>query len=154
MVECGPRVLESCAPLVWGRRLAVNARHLILYDGDCGLCLRSVWFVARFDPGGVFTFAPLGGVTATAALAHVPADEVTETLVLCEGRRVFGRSTAFVRIVRRLSFPANLLAVVVIVPRPLRDAVYALVAGHRRPMFGRADACPPRPREWRERFLP
>lgn len=126
-------------------------RSLVLYDGDCRLCRGAVSFIARRDPRGRFRcetlqaraveLAPLaagpGGdalrdLTATAAAA----DGRPGTLVLIEGGRAFVRSTAALRIARRLRFPWNLLTIGLLVPRPLRDAVYDMVARRRRREVG------------------
>lgn len=127
---------------------------LIFFDAECGLCLTSIRFVARYDAAGVFRFAPLNGETARSAIGSDRVAALGDTVLLVEGGQVFERSTAFVRIVRRLDFPANLLAVVGIVPSAWRDAAYGLVARHRRRIARGAEACPIMPAAWRERFLP
>lgn len=118
---------------------------LVLYDDACGLCQASVRFIARRAPQGRFRFAPLqppvteamlraSGAMAGAARqgADAAAGDRPRTLVLVEGGRLYTRSTAALRIARRLRFPWNALAIGLLVPRRLRDAVYDLVARHRR----------------------
>jgi predicted DCC family thiol-disulfide oxidoreductase YuxK len=85
--------------------------------------------------------------------AGVSADARPATIVLIEGGRAYARSTAALRIARRLRFPWNALAAGLIVPRPIRDAVYDWVARHRYGWFGRTDVCELPPPEWRDRFL-
>jgi predicted DCC family thiol-disulfide oxidoreductase YuxK len=66
---------------------------------------------------------------------------------------VYRRSTAVLRIARGLGFPWNLATVFLIVPRPIRDAVYRWVARNRYRWFGKKDTCRlPSPEE-RARFL-
>ena len=48
---------------------------------------------------------------------------------------------AALRIARRLAGPWRLLGALVLVPRPLRDLAYGVVARWRHRLFGRADAC-------------
>ena len=47
--------------------------HLVLYDGTCGLCSRTVLFLVRRDRAGVFRFASLQGEAGRAALARAGA---------------------------------------------------------------------------------
>ena len=144
-----------------------DTRHsIVLYDGVCRLCQGSVRFIAERDPQGHFRFASLqsrvseamlhgAGVTDEAILcrAGVTGDGQPATIVLIEGGRAYTRSTAALRIARRLRFPWNALAAGLIVPRPIRDAVYGWVARRRYGWFGRTDVCDLPPPEWRDRFL-
>jgi predicted DCC family thiol-disulfide oxidoreductase YuxK len=70
----------------------------------------------------------------------LPVDSF-ESFVLCEGSQVYLRSTAYIRIAKRLRFPWKLAAAIWIVPRPLRDRLYDLIARHRYRWFGRREHC-------------
>ena len=133
------------------------APELLFYDGDCGLCHRSVRFVAAADRAGRFRFAPLGGETFRAL---VPADArapLPDSIVV---RRADGallaRSEATLHVLRRLGGRWRALAAALaLVPRGLRDAGYDFVARRRARWFARpADACPIVPPHLRARFAP
>ncbi|MGE3843827.1 MAG: thiol-disulfide oxidoreductase DCC family protein [Vicinamibacterales bacterium] len=127
---------------------------LVLFDGDCGLCVRSIRFIVRYDGAARFTFAPIGGKTARVVLGDPLIPPAIETVVLVEeDGRTFTRSDAAIRILRRLSFPARLLCVIGVVPRRWRDWIYGLVAAHRRRLFGPATSCPMPGGDWRRRLL-
>lgn len=119
------------------------AHAVVLFDGDCALCHRSVRLIARHDRPGEFRFAPLGGATARTRLGTAaPGARSGATVVLIEADgRVFTRSTAVVRIASRLDWPWRALAILRLVPAPLRDVVYEVVARHRAQWFGRAEFC-------------
>jgi predicted DCC family thiol-disulfide oxidoreductase YuxK len=127
---------------------------LVLYDGTCGLCNRSVQLILRHDRRGRFRFAALQSDPGRALLERhgLPTDELS-TIVLIDGGRAFTRSRAALRIAGRMDAPWPLLRALLVVPRPLADAVYGLVARNRYRMFGRADACMLPPPEVRARFL-
>jgi predicted DCC family thiol-disulfide oxidoreductase YuxK len=74
-------------------------------------------------------------------------------LVLVEGDRVYLRSTASLRIARRLTWPWSMLAVLLVVPRPLRDLVYRGVAVVRHHLAGTSNACEIPPPEIRTRMI-
>ena len=48
-------------------------KYLVLYDGECGLCDRSVQFLLRHDKKGVLTYAPLQGEAARPFVGEKPA---------------------------------------------------------------------------------
>ena len=127
---------------------------IVLFDGVCNLCNGFVQFVVQRDRHGEFQFASLGSDAAGRVLKEASSpDPLPDSIVLVEGHRVFTRSDAALRIARRLAFPWPLTYVLVLVPRPLRDWVYDLVARHRYAWFGRRDRCMvPGPR-LRQRFL-
>ena len=127
---------------------------LILFDGVCNLCNGAVNFIIDRDPDGVFRFAPLQSDVAQEHLAGTPAAGTTlDTIVLVEDGTPYVRSTAALRIARRLTAPWPLLALFLAVPRPLRDAVYNWIARNRYDWFGRRDQCRLPTPDLKERFL-
>lgn len=108
-----------------------GAPGLIFYDGDCGLCHRFVRFVLSEEPAGEgFHFSPLAS---------------GDSIVVRTGDdRTLLRSDAVIYVLGRLGGFWRLLgAALRLVPRPLRDAVYSLVASMRRRLFAKPDgACP------------
>lgn len=127
---------------------------VVLFDGLCNLCNASVRFVIARDPAAHFRFAALESQAARRLLAKSGvADPLPDSVALIEHGRLYTRSAAALRIARRLRFPWPLMFALIIVPRPLRDAVYDLIARHRYRWFGRRDACMVPTPELRERFL-
>ena len=127
---------------------------LILFDGVCNFCCFWVRFLIPRDPAKQFRFAALQSAAGQAALARLglPADALT-TMVVIEGDRAYTQSSAALQIARRLGGLWAWLGIFRIVPGPLRDAVYGVIARHRYRWFGRqADCLVPTP-ELRERFL-
>jgi len=84
---------------------------------------------------------------------HGASDRLPDAIVLVEDGRLYTRSTAALRIARRLTFPWPLTVVLLAVPRPLRDWVYALFASRRYRWFGRRETCMMATPELRARFI-
>jgi predicted DCC family thiol-disulfide oxidoreductase YuxK len=130
------------------------AHAVVLFDGTCAFCERAVVFIATRDPGGYFRFGASQNPAATALLAeHGLTREMTRSLVLIEDGRVYLRSTASLRIAARLTWPWSLARMFLVVPAPLRDAAYRVVAAIRHRIAGRSNACNIPPREIRDRLL-
>ena len=127
---------------------------LVLFDGVCHLCNGFVQFVIARDPHGRFQFGALQSASARRVLElHDTPDPLPDTVVLVEDGKVFTRSTAALRIARRLTFPWPLASAFLVVPRPLRDGIYALIARHRYGWFGRRDHCMVPAAALRSRFI-
>jgi len=133
---------------------------VLLYDGVCGLCNRLVQFILRRDANGVFYFASIQSAFAAAILGRHglnPSDLDTVYVVVLpneDGESLRSHSDAAIFILEQLGGTWRPLARVLrLVPRPIRDAAYRLVAQNRYRIFGRYDACPLPTEATRARFL-
>jgi predicted DCC family thiol-disulfide oxidoreductase YuxK len=122
----------------------------VLFDGVCNLCNGAVRFILARDPAARFQFASLQSEAARRLLGENAPEE---TIVLREGGKIYSQSTAALRIARELRFPWPLLYAFIVVPRPLRDAIYDWVARHRYQWFGKREVCMVPMPEVRGRFL-
>jgi predicted DCC family thiol-disulfide oxidoreductase YuxK len=130
------------------------APPIVLFDGVCGLCDRTVDLVLAHDPHGRFRFAALQSPAGARLLAQhgLPADYLNSFALVVDDR-VLLASDAAIAIAARLGGPWRLLCVLRCVPRPLRDLGYRLIARVRYRVFGRRPTCRlPTPAE-RARFL-
>ena len=127
---------------------------VVLFDGVCNFCNASVRFIARRDARGYFHFAPLESDAGQQLLSEWGLNGTAiDSVVLVEGGRASVKSTAALRIARRLSGLWPLVVVFLIVPRFLRDAVYDVIARNRYRWFGRSEQCMVPSAELRARFL-
>lgn len=130
-----------------------RSQPIVFFDGDCGLCQKSIQFLLDHDTRGALLYAPLQGETA-ARLLPVADREILDSLVLYRDGTMWKRSSAVARLLWLLPgvWPA-LGTVLWLVPRFLRDFGYKVVARNRIRWFGGVNACRmPRPGE-RERIL-
>jgi predicted DCC family thiol-disulfide oxidoreductase YuxK len=120
----------------------------------CNFCNRSVnWIIRRDKPGG-FRFAPLQSQAGEALQKRYGLDpSALDTLVLVERGKVYVKSAAALRIVRRLSSPWRAVYALIAVPRPVRDFAYDSFARRRYRWFGKRDECMVPSPKVRERFL-
>jgi predicted DCC family thiol-disulfide oxidoreductase YuxK len=124
-------------------------KPIVLYDGVCGLCNRGVNFMLRFDPEpGEFKLAALQSEAGRALLRFHGRDEGDlSTIVLVENGSIYVKSTAVLRIGRRLHDPVGVGAfrvladLALLFPVTVRDVVYNWVARNRYSFFGKLDVC-------------
>jgi predicted DCC family thiol-disulfide oxidoreductase YuxK len=128
---------------------------IVLFDGVCNLCNGFVNFLIDRDPEGRLVFGALQTEGARKLMrdAGLP-DRELESVVAIEAGRAYVRSTAALRILLRLGGPWVLLArLALLVPRPLRDRVYDILAKRRYAWFGTRDTCRIPTPELEARFL-
>jgi predicted DCC family thiol-disulfide oxidoreductase YuxK len=130
------------------------AGPIVFFDGVCGFCNRFVDFVIRRDTAAVFRFGPLQGETARQLLSDADLRDL-KTVVLWEEQGVTRKSSAVVRVLSGLGGAWRVIAVALrLVPPPLRDLGYAVVARYRYAIFGKKETCRMPTAAERSRFLP
>lgn len=126
----------------------------ILFDGVCNFCNGSVNFIIERDPPGYFKFAPLQSERGEKLLAEYGIDKTqTDSVILIEDGKAYMRTTAALRIARKLTGGWSLFYAFIIVPAFIRDIFYDLFAKYRYKLFGKQDACMMPTPEIRARFL-
>lgn len=126
---------------------------VVLFDGYCNFCCRTVNFIIVRDARGYFRFTPLQLAKGKEILREHGFEGQDDTLILVEGGKLFTRSTAVLRIMRKLPGLWKLLYALTIVPRPIRDYFYKLFARYRHKILGRTERCRVPTEEDRGRFL-
>lgn len=141
---------------------AANLTPRLFYDGDCGLCHRSIRILlseeGRSADARALRFAPLQGDTFKAWATSQPRSEIESLpdsiVLICEDGRVLTRSSAAIELASRLGGVWRVLAICGIrIPEPTRDALYDRIAAVRKSLFARPkDSCPILPPALRQRF--
>jgi len=141
------------------RASAAGGRHLVLYDGVCGLCNRLVQFILAHDHDAVFRFAPLQSAIGHGWVARSGGNpgELTTVYVIPEYEtappQLLARSAAVLFVVGEVPGPWRLLRVLGLLPKTLLDFAYQQVAKSRYRIFGRVEVCLLPSAEHRQRFL-
>lgn len=126
---------------------------VILFDGVCNLCHGAVRFIIHRDRNARYRFASLQSETGRRLLGGETTSGDPDTIILLEDGQTYDRSTAALRIARHLDGAWSICYLFIIIPRPIRDALYRWIARHRYRWFGRQDHCPlPNP-EHKDRFM-
>lgn len=127
---------------------------IVVYDAQCLLCSGWVQFLLRHDRAGAFRFAAIQGVTGQRLLADAGLKvDGLQTLLLIDGARSWQETAAILRVLHALGWPWRLAWFGWLVPAPLRNALYRLVARNRYRLFGRSPVCIVPPADVRARFL-
>ena len=132
---------------------------LLLYDGDCGFCRGSVRFILAHERKGTLHFASLAGTLGRRFTARFPELAGVNSLVWFEPFPGEGQletrvqSAALLAVASYLGGPWKFLGLFRIVPGPVRDFAYRLMARHRSYLPGESDRCSLPTENQRSRFL-
>ena len=128
--------------------------RIVIFDGVCNLCEFSVNFIYERDHKGKFTFTPAQSPLGSKLLQHYQINSDTlDTVVLVKNGRTYTRSSAALEIASELDSPWNFLRFFSVIPLPLRDQVYDIIARNRYRWFGKKDSCMIPTPEIKARFL-
>jgi predicted DCC family thiol-disulfide oxidoreductase YuxK len=127
--------------------------RIILFDGVCNLCNKSVQFIIKRDSAGSFKFASLQGETGQFLLKRYGLKNDLNSFILIENNKGYLKSSAALRVCSKLGSTWPLLSVFRLLPPFFRDFLYDIVAKNRYKWFGKEDSCMLPLPQWKERFL-
>ena len=119
-------------------------KHLILFDGVCNLCNRSVLYVIKRDKKNKFLFASLQSKTGETIINKFNIDTTqTDSILLFNPSvyKIYSKSTAALHISKSLDFPVKFLAIFLIIPNFIRDWFYDYIAKNRYKWYGKKESC-------------
>ena len=120
----------------------MQSSPIILFDGVCNLCNKSVQTVLKNDSKGIFKFASLQSEAGQKILQeyNLPTDNFG-SFILVQNEKVYQKSTAALLVAKQLSGPIKLFYGFIIVPAFFRNFVYSIIAKNRYKWFGKSETC-------------
>ncbi|XP_077222709.1 putative thiol-disulfide oxidoreductase DCC [Tasmannia lanceolata] len=117
---------------------------VVIYDGVCHLCHNGVKWVIRTDKYRKIKFCCLQSKAAEPylRLCGLTREDVLRRFLFVEGPGLYHQaSTAALKVASHLPLPYSALSALLILPTPVRDAVYDYVAKRRYDWFGKEEDC-------------
>jgi len=127
--------------------------NVVLFDGVCNLCNRSVDFIIRNEKSDKLQFASLQSDIGKGITSKSGLDEIPDSVMLYVDGKLLVRSDAILAICAYLKRPYVYGTIFRYVPKVLRDSVYRLIAKNRYQWFGKRETCRVPSAEEREKFL-
>ena len=131
--------------------------YIILFDGVCNLCNKSVQFVIKHDKKNRFKFTSLQSDAAKELLLqnNINKNLLSDlnTIILVKNNIIYTHSTAILHITKELDFPVNFIYYFKIIPKSLRDKVYSFIAKNRYKWYGKKDNCMVPTKEIKNKFI-
>lgn len=129
-------------------------QKIILFDGECNFCNQSVQFIIKRDTSGHFSFAHLQSDIGLKLIEQYNIPQDTHSLLLIHNGKWSSKSSAAFYICRYLNGFWKLFHPLLIIPKPIRDFFYNIIAKNRYKLSSRnkTSCLLPTP-EMKKRFL-
>ncbi|QKE71615.1 DUF393 domain-containing protein [Arthrobacter citreus] len=126
---------------------------VILFDGECILCNGAVQFIIKHDRKGYFHFAALQSPFGEKLILEHPELSSIDSIILIQNGKIKYESSAALRIAKHLDGWPKLCFVFIMIPKPIRNFFYRLIAKNRYKFFGKNETCMIPSKEIRDRFF-
>ena len=127
---------------------------LLIFDGVCNLCNSSVAFIIRHDEKKRIRFSPSQSEFSKKLLAQKNITSFySSSVILFHNNKFYTKSSAVLHIAKLMGWPFKILFIFIVIPYPIRDFIYKMIARNRYKWFGKKDKCMVPSEEVRERFV-
>lgn len=132
----------------------MNDNHgIVLFDGECNLCNNSVQFILKRDYKEYFQFASLQSGIGQSLLQQHRLPKTLNSVVVIEKGIAYIESDAPIQVCKHLGGLWKLLIVAKIIPTPLRNFFYRIIAKNRYQWWGKSPSCTLPTPNLKKRFL-
>ena len=119
-----------------------DEKIIILFDGVCNMCVKSIQFIIKKDSKDLFRLASIQSSIGQNIIKKYSINiKKNDSLIFINNNRISYRSTAILFILNRLNTFWKILLIFYIIPYPIRDFIYILIAKSRYFLFGRRNKC-------------
>ncbi|WP_159522785.1 thiol-disulfide oxidoreductase DCC family protein [Sunxiuqinia indica] len=128
-------------------------KSIVLFDGYCHLCSRSVQTILKHDNEKKFLFCPLSSDAGRELIDQFNIPSGIDSIILIQNKHYYIQSNAALGIANELGGFFKLALVFKILPRKWRDQIYRWVAKNRFHWFGKRNSCMIPSADDKDRFL-
>ena len=114
-----------------------DKQRVIIFDGVCGFCNKSVDTLIRIDTQKRFHYTSLQGEFVKSLTLQKNIDSI----VFYENGTLYYKSTAILKILRSLGGIWIFTNLFYFIPRVIRDYIYDFIAKYRYKIFGKMESC-------------
>ena len=130
-------------------------KKIVLFDGVCNLCDRSVQFIIKHDKKDEFRFATLQGEIGNSLMQkrNIDTSRIDSIILIEPGVAFYTKSDAALQIGMHLKGYRTISKLLYLISSKLRDIVYYIVACNRYKWYGKKEACLVPTPELKAKFL-
>jgi predicted DCC family thiol-disulfide oxidoreductase YuxK len=127
---------------------------IILFDGFCNFCNRTVNIIIKYDKDAKFQFAASQSTAGINILQKFNLNQISSASdILIKNEKVYTKTDAIIQIAIHLKSWPKLFRLLKFIPKPIRDFAYDLIAKNRYILFGKRATCRIPDKSIRHRFL-
>ena len=129
-------------------------RSIIIFDGVCNFCNRTVNIILKHDKDNYFQFAPSQSNAAIEIMQQHRIDQkAIASVILVDKEIVYTKTDAVIQIATHLNGWPKIFRFIKLIPKPIRNFGYDLIANNRYRLFGKKASCMIPDASIRHRFL-
>jgi predicted DCC family thiol-disulfide oxidoreductase YuxK len=127
---------------------------VILFDGFCNFCNRTVYIIIAHDKDAKFQFAASQSTAGIGMHQKFNLNQkASASVILIDNKKVYTKTDAVIQIATQLYGWPRLLLGLKLIPKFLRDFGYDIIAKNRYALFGKRATCRMPEESERNRFL-
>ena len=127
---------------------------IILFDGVCNFCNRTINTILKHDQDAYFQFAASQSNAAIDIMQAFKIEQIAiASVILIDNEKVYTKTDAVIQIAKHLKGWPRLFRLLKFIPKPIRDFGYDLIAKNRYAIFGKREICRIPDESIRHRFL-
>lgn len=129
---------------------------IVLFDGVCNLCNGAVNVLLDLDKHKRLKFASLQSEYAKNLIQVQTLEEKIrgiDSILFWDGQKIHIKSNAIIELCGKMGGFWKILKLSYIIPRPIRNFLYDLIAKNRYRLFGKRESCRMPTPELKERIL-
>jgi predicted DCC family thiol-disulfide oxidoreductase YuxK len=127
---------------------------IILFDGVCNFCNRSINIILKHDKDSYFQFAPSQSNAGIDILQQFDLDQkASASVILIDNEKIYTKTDAVIQIATYLTGWPKSFRLLKFIPKPIRDFAYDVIAKNRYALFGKKETCRIPDESIRHRFL-
>jgi predicted DCC family thiol-disulfide oxidoreductase YuxK len=119
------------------KKVLFKMNKVIIFDGVCGLCNKSVNILIKMDRKKHFKYASLQGEY----IKTLDVEPDIDSIIFYVDGTVYYKSTAILKILRSLGGLWVISNIFYLIPKVIRDFIYDLIAKYRYNIFGKMESC-------------
>ena len=115
---------------------------IVLFDGICNMCVWSVRFIIKRDVNDKFRLSSIQSEVGKKIISDKKIDLLkNDSIIVIDNDVILYRSNAVLFILRHLRTLLKIFLIFYIIPAPLRDLKYRIIAKIRYFFFGKRKKC-------------
>lgn len=119
----------------------LTRQPILLFDGECALCNKLIFFYLKREKNNKLNFAPLASQAGQTLLAYFEIDKHTDSIILIKNHDAFIKSCAVLRLCLYMKGIWPLMLIFLIIPPFIRNIPYDIIAKRRVKWFGKNASC-------------
>jgi len=115
--------------------------NIVLFDGLCNMCNKTVLFLIKFDKKNNLHFAAQQTYAGAKIMNQYLVNQDARSVIFIKENLVYYQSDAIIEIAKLLSGWPRIAILAIVFPKFLRNWAYDLVANNRYKIFGKQMNC-------------